>query len=635
MGTPVVMEGWLWKKKGSTMGSIFKSVTRRYCVLKEKGIFECYDDQGGELLTNVQIKSAKVSGKWLYIKGFNKVKSTNCFLRFQGDFENDTTEWSEKVLEVVDLNFGGRSRGETQGLFFEDGEKRASAFVPKVKDEKGKEEEDVSESSNEEVQEEETKPKDEKAEEKKKAEGEGEEPNRKPEENAVSPTPDEKTNSASEEKKEAESAAEKDGEPKSETDPSKAASLWRRPTRKTTQAAPPLVKPEAVNSENDGEKRSAARSAAASKWMSAGATVASQKKKKKKLYGADLLKHLAMQQVQEMKVSKEAAEMERWKAKCELGDECNPTKQNIECFACNERITDSYIDLHDNKYHKDCFVCEICSVSVRGGAYQINGILYCENHRLDIYPKCIRCEKDILGKYIVGPNRNVLHPECFSCKDCGRKIRTFCEHDNEIFCVTCYSSKYASKCYACKQPLKDKIRTLQSEEAKGMKWHEGCFKCSTCHKRLNEKVFFQDKKLHCEYCMKKSHLPSCSKCKMPVEGSCINALDGSWHPKCFVCAGCQSPLKGFIAKDGKPHCKACFDKIFAETCDMCGEPIKGAFLSAIGKKFHDTCFKCCNCSNAIDGSFMKSPDGLPACSKDCLAEYYKNVILPKKNPAEA
>ena len=43
----LVMEGWLWKKKASTAGSLFKSVTRRYCTLDAKATMECYDDQGG------------------------------------------------------------------------------------------------------------------------------------------------------------------------------------------------------------------------------------------------------------------------------------------------------------------------------------------------------------------------------------------------------------------------------------------------------------------------------------------------------------------------------------------------------------------------------------------------------------
>ena len=98
-------------------------------MLDESGTFACYDDQDGELLTRVKIFEAKKTGKWFYIRGYNDIKSTNCYLKFQGDFENDTADWSERVTGVVDAVSGGRNRGETQGLFFEGGDKRASAYI--------------------------------------------------------------------------------------------------------------------------------------------------------------------------------------------------------------------------------------------------------------------------------------------------------------------------------------------------------------------------------------------------------------------------------------------------------------------------------------------------------------------------
>ena len=643
----VVIEGWLWKKKGSTAGSIFKSVTRRYCIVRAKGVFECYDDQDGELLTSVKISEAKQRGKWLYIRGFNDVKTKNCYLRFQGDFEIETESWAEKVVELVDSLFDQtvRNRGETLGMFFEDGEKRASAIAverPNTIKEEEDEEEDSSESDGGEDVKEKTAVEDSKVDVKveiEKTEGEQQEQkNVQEKESSDDAQVDEKTPQPSEEASANEStasvtndtakAAESSGESADASKdkkpaPSKdAKALWGTLASKTT--GPESNEPAEEEAPVPDGKRL---------WKAA------QKKagpKPKKLYGADLLKHLALQSVTDMRVSKEAAEMERWRAKCELGDEMNPTKANILCFVCEERITEGYLALNGLQYHKSCFNCVVCNRSVIGGAYSINDALYCEEHRLKIFPECYRCKIDIKGKYLVGPKGTLYHSECFSCKGCDRKIRTYCEHEKEIYCVTCYSQSYASKCTACGQNLKDKIRTLQgTEEAAGMKWHESCFKCSSCKKRLHSKVFFQEQKLYCEYCMKKSNLPSCKKCKMPVEGACVNALDASWHPKCFVCTKCKDPLKGFIAKDEKPYCKKCYEEEFSKTCDICSKPIKGAFLNALGKTFHDYCFKCCNCEKKIDGSFMKSPDDLPCCSKDCLSEYYKNVILKKRAEANA
>ena len=662
----VVTEGWLWKKKGSTAGALFKSVRRRYCVLDESGTFACYDDQDGELLTRVKIFEAKKTGKWFYIRGYNDIKSTNCYLKFQGDFENDTADWSERVTGVVDAVSGGRNRGETQGLFFEGGDKRASAYIKGSGDdgnkktdsfgriidgeeEDGEDEENKSELTNflndnnsdggdetestvaADVKVSETKEKEEAKEEdangkplESEADGcaqdEVEKPSTVPEkETTGSPAPE-----GAKEDEEEPKGTEVEGDDSSKS--SKGASLWGKLAAGSTGGATnsPSADPVSAPSGDETRKRNAREL-----WQSAGAT--NKKKGGKKLYGADLLKHMSMQQVHDMRVSKEAAEMERWKAQCEMGDEMNPSKSDIQCFICDEKITSAYMELNNKKYHKDCFSCIVCQANVKGGAYEINGALYCEKHRVEALPKCFRCKGDIHGKYIIGPGRELYHNDCFSCKGCDRKIRTYCEHENEIYCVTCYSNKYASRCATCKEKLKDRIRTLQgTEEAAGLKWHESCFRCSKCSKHLHQKVFFQDKKLFCEYCMKKSHLPSCKKCRMPVEGACVNALDASWHPKCFVCTKCESPLKGFISEKGKPYCKVCYEDLHAQVCDSCGKAVKGAFINALGKTFHDTCFVCCNCEKKIDGSFMKSPDDLPCCLKDCLSEYYKNVILPRK-----
>ena len=87
-------------------------------------------------------------------------------------------------------------------------------------------------------------------------------------------------------------------------------------------------------------------------------------------------------------------------------------------------------------------------------------------------------------------------------------------------------------------------------------------------------------------------------------------------------------------QDGKPYCKEDFEDLFATKCAVCKKVITSTFVGAMGKSFHDGCFRCCSCDKAIKGPFLKSPDQFPACSKDCLAEYYKKVVLPKRNAEE-
>lgn len=52
-------------------------------------------------------------------------------------------------------------------------------------------------------------------------------------------------------------------------------------------------------------------------------------------------------------------------------------------------------------------------------------------------------------------------------------------------------------------------------------------------------------------------------------------------------------------RDGKPYCLCCFDAMFAEYCDYCGEPIgvDQGQMSHDGQHWHatDHCFSCSTC----------------------------------------
>lgn len=56
---------------------------------------------------------------------------------------------------------------------------------------------------------------------------------------------------------------------------------------------------------------------------------------------------------------------------------------------------------------------------------------------------------------------------------------------------------------------------------------------------------------------------------------CTEAEGKAFHMGHFCCCECQCVLGGqrYIMKNSSPFCLTCFDSIFAEYCDSCGEPI--------------------------------------------------------------
>ena len=56
---------------------------------------------------------------------------------------------------------------------------------------------------------------------------------------------------------------------------------------------------------------------------------------------------------------------------------------------------------------------------------------------------------------------------------------------------------------------------------------------------------------------------------------CTEAEGRAWHMKHFSCFECDRHLGGqrYIMREGRPYCLGCFDCMFAEYCDACGETI--------------------------------------------------------------
>jgi hypothetical protein len=109
----------------------------------------------------------------------------------------------------------------------------------------------------------------------------------------------------------------------------------------------------------------------------------------------------------------------------------------------------------------------------------------------------------------------------------------------------------------------------------------------------------------------------CKGCGKGVEGQVINALGGSWHPSCFVCAGCKGAFTspGVVAHEGKPYHRACYQKKLAPKCAGCGEAILAAHIvTNSGAHYHAACLTCAGCATSLADGFYEGPNGRPHCA---------------------
>ncbi|XP_007656333.1 prickle-like protein 1 [Ornithorhynchus anatinus] len=169
------------------------------------------------------------------------------------------------------------------------------------------------------------------------------------------------------------------------------------------------------------------------------------------------------------------------------------------------------------------------------------------------------------------------------------------------------------------------IAVFASRAGPGVCWHPSCFVCFTCNELLVDLIYFyQDGKIHCGRHHAELLKPRCSACdEIIFADECTEAEGRHWHMKHFCCLECETILGGqrYIMKDGRPFCCGCFESLYAEYCESCGEHIgvDHAQMTYDGQHWHatETCFSCAQCRASLLGCPFLPKQGQIYCSKTC------------------
>lgn len=181
-------------------------------------------------------------------------------------------------------------------------------------------------------------------------------------------------------------------------------------------------------------------------------------------------------------------------------------------------------------------------------------------------------------------------------------------------------------CRNCEEPLSGgDMCVLASRAGPDCGWHPGCFTCCTCGELLVDLIYFyREGKLYCGRHHAESLKPRCSACdEIIFADECTEAEGQAWHMRHFCCFECDRQLGGqrYIMRDGRPYCLRCFDTMFAEYCDTCGEPVgvDQGQMSHEGQHWHATeaCFRCATCRQSLLGRPFLPRKGLIYCSLQC------------------
>ncbi|XP_060713883.1 prickle-like protein 2b isoform X1 [Tachysurus vachellii] len=169
------------------------------------------------------------------------------------------------------------------------------------------------------------------------------------------------------------------------------------------------------------------------------------------------------------------------------------------------------------------------------------------------------------------------------------------------------------------------IAMFASRAGHGVCWHPHCFVCSTCDELLVDLIYFyQEGKIYCGRHHAERLKPRCSACdEIIFADECTEAEGRHWHMKHFCCFECETVLGGqrYIMKEGRPYCCGCFESLYAEYCDSCGEHIgiDQGQMTYDGQHWHATedCFCCARCKKSLLGRPFLPKQGQIFCSRAC------------------
>ncbi|XP_044026444.1 prickle-like protein 2b isoform X1 [Siniperca chuatsi] len=169
------------------------------------------------------------------------------------------------------------------------------------------------------------------------------------------------------------------------------------------------------------------------------------------------------------------------------------------------------------------------------------------------------------------------------------------------------------------------IAVFASRAGHGVCWHPACFVCSMCNELLVDLIYFyQDGKIYCGRHHAERLKPRCTACdEIILADECTEAEGRHWHMKHFCCFECETVLGGqrYIMKEGRPYCCSCFESLYAEYCDSCGEHIgiDQGQMTYDGQHWHATegCFCCARCKRSLLGRPFLPKQGQIFCSRSC------------------
>ncbi|XP_038118016.1 paxillin isoform X2 [Culex quinquefasciatus] len=186
---------------------------------------------------------------------------------------------------------------------------------------------------------------------------------------------------------------------------------------------------------------------------------------------------------------------------------CYDAQFASRCDGCGEifRAGTKKMEYKTRQWHEKCFCCCVCKTAIGTKSFiPREQEIYCAGCYEEKYAtRCIKCKKIITSGGVTYKNEP-WHRECFTCTHCTVSLagQRFTSRDEKPYCAECFGELFAKRCTSCVKPITG-IGGTRFISFEDRHWHNDCFICAICKTSLVGRGFITDEQdVICPECAK-------------------------------------------------------------------------------------------------------------------------------------